>query len=174
MLIKQQGKCDKCGLDFEPTDKIQHPVKVVNPAKRKVSFYCACNKNVTIIADEKPAKEFIKTPGLSAESGLGENQGESFDQMLTGGDEDLDSTIFSCLDDLFEDAARIVVISQSGSTSAIQRKLVIGFNRSGKIMDQLEAAGIIGQNEGSKGRQVLVKDLNKLELLLKNQSVKRK
>jgi S-DNA-T family DNA segregation ATPase FtsK/SpoIIIE len=70
-------------------------------------------------------------------------------------------------DELFDEAARIIVMNQQGSTSAIQRKFSIGYNRAGRIMDQLEAAGIVGQNEGSKARQVLLQDEYALEQLLK-------
>ena len=66
-------------------------------------------------------------------------------------------------DDLFDDSARLVVTHQQGSTSLIQRKFSIGYNRAGRIMDQLEAAGIVGPNEGSKARQVLFSDLASLE-----------
>lgn len=71
-------------------------------------------------------------------------------------------------DELFEDAARLVVQSQMGSTSLIQRKFSIGYNRAGRIVDQLEAAGIVGPFEGSKARQVLIVDEMSLEQLLKN------
>ena len=71
-------------------------------------------------------------------------------------------------DALFDEAARTVVQSQSGSTSLIQRKLRLGYNRAGRIIDQLEAAGVVGPFEGSKARQVLVKDILQLEELLKN------
>jgi S-DNA-T family DNA segregation ATPase FtsK/SpoIIIE len=66
-------------------------------------------------------------------------------------------------DDLFEDAARLVVSHQQGSTSLIQRKFSIGYNRAGRIIDQLEAAGIVGPFEGSKARQVLIQDDLSLE-----------
>ena len=66
-------------------------------------------------------------------------------------------------DALFEDAARLVVATQQGSTSMIQRKLKLGYNRAGRIVDQLEAAGILGPFEGSKARQVLVPDEMALE-----------
>ncbi len=69
-------------------------------------------------------------------------------------------------DEMFEDAARVVVINQMGSTSMIQRKFSIGYNRAGRIMDQLEAAGIVGPSEGSKARQVLIQDEYSLEQLL--------
>ncbi|GET29557.1 DNA translocase FtsK [Prolixibacter sp. SD074] len=71
-------------------------------------------------------------------------------------------------DDLFDEAAKLVVMNQTGSTSAIQRKFSIGYNRAGRIMDQLEAAGIVGPNEGSKARQVLLQDEYSLEQLLNN------
>jgi DNA segregation ATPase FtsK/SpoIIIE, S-DNA-T family len=68
-------------------------------------------------------------------------------------------------DSLFEEAARLVVLNQQGSTSLIQRKMSIGYNRAGRIMDQLEAAGIVGPAEGSKPRQVLYQDELSLEQL---------
>ncbi len=72
-------------------------------------------------------------------------------------------------DSLFEDAARVIVIHQQGSASLLQRKLKLGYNRAGRIIDQLEAAGIIGPFEGSKARQVLIPDEMALEQLLKNE-----
>ena len=69
-------------------------------------------------------------------------------------------------DPLFEDAARLVVSSQTGSTSLLQRKLKLGYNRAGRLTDQLEVAGIVGASEGSKPRQVLIQDEYSLEKLL--------
>ncbi|AZQ62833.1 DNA translocase FtsK [Flammeovirga pectinis] len=69
-------------------------------------------------------------------------------------------------DDLFEEAARLLVRHQQGSTSLIQRKLSLGYNRAGRIIDQLEAAGIVGPFEGSKARQVNVKTEMELEVVL--------
>lgn len=71
-------------------------------------------------------------------------------------------------DVLFKDAARLIVQHQQGSTSLIQRKLKLGYNRAGRIVDQLEAAGIVGAFEGSKAREVLVHDEHSLEQLLTN------
>lgn len=70
-------------------------------------------------------------------------------------------------DDIFDEASRLVVQHQQGSTSLIQRKFSIGYNRAGRIIDQLEAAGIVGPFEGSKARQVLIQDEYSLEQLLK-------
>lgn len=83
----------------------------------------------------------------------GESSGENFQDMER--------------DVMFEDAARIIVIHQQGSASLLQRKLKLGYNRAGRIVDQLEAAGIIGQFEGSKARQVLIGDEISLEQHLK-------
>ena len=87
---------------------------------------------------------------------VGDSEGSS-------NDADLDDR-----DALFEDAARMIVQHQSGSTSLIQRKLKLGYNRAGRIIDQLEAAKIVGPFEGSKARQVLVKDEFSLEEILNN------
>ena len=70
------------------------------------------------------------------------------------------------LDPMFEDAARLIVINQSGSTSLIQRKFAIGYNRAGRLMDQLEKAGVVGAAHGSKPREVLIQDENSLDNLL--------
>ncbi|MBZ9628646.1 DNA translocase FtsK [Psychroflexus sp. CAK57W] len=72
-------------------------------------------------------------------------------------------------DKLFKDAAEVIITAQQGSASLLQRKLKLGYNRAGRIIDQLEAAGIVGPFEGSKARQVLVPDFTALEELLKNE-----
>jgi S-DNA-T family DNA segregation ATPase FtsK/SpoIIIE len=69
-------------------------------------------------------------------------------------------------DPLFEDAARLIVASQVGSTSLLQRRMKLGYNRAGRLMDQLEAAGIVGGNQGSKAREVLVKTESDLQQML--------
>lgn len=69
-------------------------------------------------------------------------------------------------DKMFEEAAKMIVQYQQGSTSLIQRRLNLGYNRAGRIMDQLEAAGIVGPSEGSKARQVLITDYDSLDRIL--------
>jgi len=71
-------------------------------------------------------------------------------------------------DPLFEEAAQLIVTHQQGSTSLIQRKMKLGYNRAGRIIDQLEGAGIVGPFEGSKAREVLIPDLYALEQFLNN------
>src|SRR5690606_35368647 len=80
-----------------------------------------------------------------------------------GGADDFD---MADRDTMFEEAARLVVLHQQGSTSLIQRKLKLGYNRAGRIIDQLEAAGIVGPFEGSKAREVLYPDEYSLEQIL--------
>ena len=69
-------------------------------------------------------------------------------------------------DALFKEAAEIIVTAQQGSASLLQRKLKLGYNRAGRIIDQMEAAGVVGPFEGSKARQVLISDLSSLERIL--------
>lgn len=70
------------------------------------------------------------------------------------------------LDPYFDEAAHAIVISQQGSTSMIQRRFSIGYNRAGRLMDQLEKAGIVGPAQGSKPRDVMIQDENSLNVLL--------
>ena len=72
-------------------------------------------------------------------------------------------------DKLFREAAEIIITAQQGSASLLQRKLKLGYNRAGRLIDQLEAAGIVGPFEGSKARQVLISDFTSLEQLLENE-----
>ena len=84
------------------------------------------------------------------------------------GDSNVGEVDMKHLDPMFEDAARLVIIHQQGSTSLIQRKFAIGYNRAGRIMDQLEKAGIVGPAQGSKAREVLCMDETDLEMRLSN------
>ena len=79
--------------------------------------------------------------------------------------------LFSDRDKLFREAAEIIIVAQQGSASLLQRKLKLGYNRAGRLIDQLEAAGIVGPFEGSKARKVLINDLNALNILLNNENI---
>ena len=87
------------------------------------------------------------------------------DSDMGGESHDVDMTH---LDPMFEDADRLIVINQSGSTSLIQRKFAIGYNRAGRLMDQLEKAGVVGPAMGSKPREVLIQDEVTLNNLISN------
>ncbi|MEQ9376366.1 MAG: DNA translocase FtsK 4TM domain-containing protein [Imperialibacter sp.] len=84
-----------------------------------------------------------------------------------GGESGVGEVDLSDRDALFDEAAKLIVMHQQGSTSLIQRKMKLGYNRAGRLIDQLEAAGIVGPFEGSKAREVLVKDEMELEFILK-------
>ena len=94
---------------------------------------------------------------------------EYIDESGEGGSKDFDP---DDRDQMFEEAARLIVMHQQGSTSLIQRKLKLGYNRAGRIIDQLEAAGIVGPFEGSKAREVLIPDEYALEQFLDNMNGK--
>lgn len=115
---------------------------------------------------------FLDTPEVDAVCDwIGEQKGYSSAYLLPefvgedgeGGGVDVD---LSDRDPLFDEAARLIVLHQQGSTSLIQRKLKLGYNRAGRIVDQLEAAGVVGPFEGSKAREVLIQDEVSLERLL--------
>jgi S-DNA-T family DNA segregation ATPase FtsK/SpoIIIE len=72
------------------------------------------------------------------------------------------------LDSLFEEAAEVIVNHQQGSASLLQRKLKLGYNRAGRIVDQLEATGLLGPHRGSKAREVIIPDVIALEQFLNN------
>ena len=113
-------------------------------------------KEVERIVDSIASQRGYSTPFY-----LPEYTGEEKDDSGGVGEVDLNRR-----DPLFEDAAKLIVMHQQGSTSLIQRKMNLGYNRAGRIMDQLEVAGIVGPFEGSKARQGLVADLSELDLRL--------
>ncbi len=117
---------------------------------------------------------FVDTPEVENISHfIGEQQGFGsafyLPEYVRSNEEDMGagSVDLSKRDPLFEDAARLVVNTQNGSTSNLQRRFSIGYNKAGRIMDQLEHAGIVGGSEGGKPRQVLVLEEVQLEYILK-------
>ena len=111
------------------------------------------------IAKQQKFREPYQLPEYVGEGGEGE--------ALAPGSVDMKR-----LDPMFADVARYVVTKQEGSTSRLQRAFEIGYNRAGKLSDQLEAAGIVGPNKGPKGRDVLITDLDQLDKLLEELGVK--
>jgi S-DNA-T family DNA segregation ATPase FtsK/SpoIIIE len=115
---------------------------------------------------------FVDTPEVEEISGyIGRQAGfatafELPEYTGDGGSDSSGAVDLSDRDPMFEEAARLIAREQQGSTSLIQRKLSLGYNRAGRLMDQLEAAGIVGPSEGSKARQVLIQDEYSLEQLL--------
>lgn len=108
-------------------------------------------KVVDFIGDQRGYPQAFLLPEYVDES---EMEGRDFD--------------LSDRDSLFEDAARLIVQNQVGSTSLLQRRMKLGYNRAGRLMDQLEAAGIVGPNQGSKARDVLIKTEMELQEYLSN------
>ena len=129
-----------------------------------------------VVAGQEPVRvqcAFVDTPEVEdIVDYIGEQTGFQTAYLLPdyvpeGGEASTSGAVdLSDRDPLFDEAARLIVIQQQGSTSLIQRKFAIGYNRAGRLMDQLEAAGIVGPFEGSKARQVLVQDEYSLEQVL--------
>jgi S-DNA-T family DNA segregation ATPase FtsK/SpoIIIE len=116
---------------------------------------------------------FIDTPEINnITEFVGSQQGYTDAFILPEYEGDTDNGVIEVdlkkRDSMFDDAARLVVQNQQGSTSLIQRKLSLGYNRAGRIVDQLEAAGILGPFEGSKAREVLITDMTRLEQILRS------
>ena len=115
---------------------------------------------------------FVDTPEVeNIADFIGEQKGYASAYMLPEYSVDETTSTVGAFDPnekdvLFEDAARILVSTQQGSTSMLQRQLKLGYNRAGRIMDQLEACGVVGGFNGAKAREVLISDLNSLEQFL--------
>lgn len=108
----------------------------------------------SFIGDQRAYPEALLLPEYIPEGGEG------------GADFDMNE-----IDPMFVESARIVVINQQGSASLLQRKLKLGYNRAGRIVDQLEGMGIIGSFQGSKAREVLYSDIESLDELLRTKGL---
>jgi len=111
-------------------------------------------EKITDFIGNQPGREPYLLPLVQTEGDDSAIGGEGFDH--------------SNRDDLFEEAARIIVVHQQGSTSLLQRRLNLGYNRAGRLIDQLEKAGIVGAFKGSKAREVLVHTEAELDEILRN------
>ena len=143
-------------ISFEQEDC--HILLNYTPSNRYIFRYQvykdSLNKNDYLDGPRQVLETLIKKYGLPD---------PYFDDTEYGESHDVD---MQHLDPLFEDAARLIVMTQEGSTSLIQRKFAIGYNRAGRLMDQLEKAGIVGAAHGSRPREVLIMDEMSLENLL--------
>ncbi|MBS0010227.1 MAG: DNA translocase FtsK 4TM domain-containing protein [Bacteroidales bacterium] len=116
---------------------------------------------------------FIDTPELNRlteyiASQRGYTEAYILPEYISDHDDNFQDVDLRKRDSLFDEAARLVVQTQQGSTSLIQRKMSLGYNRAGRIVDQLEAANILGPYEGSKAREVLIRDMASLEQILRS------
>ena len=111
------------------------------------------------IESQKRYRKSFNTPYYLPEV---KDEGEGGSEGGSGGGVDMGN-----LDSKFEEAARLVVTTQRGSTSDLQRRLGMGYAKAGRVMDQLEAAGVVGPQNGSRPREVLVSSLDELETILK-------
>ncbi len=116
---------------------------------------------------------FVDTPEVERiASFIGQQQGYAHPMHLPenfeGAEKEKETFDPKERDALFEDAARIIVQMQQGSTSLLQRRMNLGYNRAGRLIDQMEACGIVGPNVGSKARDVLIKDTDTLDRILEN------
>lgn len=118
-----------------------------------------CERVIDFIANQQGFAEPFFLPEFHPDGEGSGGQGKSFS--------------LSEMDDMLEDAARLVVETQHGSTSMIQRRMKLGYNRAGRIMDQLEGLGIVGPAEGSKPREVLFYSMDELNTFFQKLHEKR-
>lgn len=129
------------------------------------------NTITATINDQSPNKDYINDEKELVVELTEEEKESLIEWFVHKDDEDYESNKYfdpSQKDELFEDAARVIVAHQHGSTSLLQRKLKLSYNRAGRIIDQLEAKGILGPFEGAKAREVKFKDEITLEIALRN------
>lgn len=135
----------------EENSKLSEPSVSQTTNENEISKVSTSNlKEKEIILSEDEIQEFIKR--------------EIKERTSSDANFELSSFLY---DPKFKEAAEVIVVAQQGSASLIQRKLKLGYNRAGKLVDQLESAGIVGAFNGSKARDVLISDLSSLDTLLK-------
>ncbi len=139
-------------LDTDGAEKLKSPEELM------------CCLNGHLIKAQQPFIDFLDL--LNVIDYISEQKGHPHTFFLEESQPEEDAFDPMDRDEYFEEAARLIVMHQQGSTALIQRKLNLGYNRVGRIIDQLEAAGIVGRFEGSKAREVLIPDEYSLEQYL--------
>ena len=137
--------------------------------KGDMLYYAGVEMERVQCADISPDEIHALTGYIASQSGYQKSYNTPYylPEVLDSSDEGSGGSVdMNNLDERFEEAARLVVQTQRGSTSDLQRRLGMGYAKAGRVMDQLESAGIVGHQEGSKPRQVLVTDLEELETIL--------
>lgn len=137
-------------------------MNLLNRILGKKTLQPSSSNTTNLISEESPKEPSEKKVNLS------EQEKNDLIDYFAKGEKEMNENVSAEFDPLLEDAARLVIQSQMGSTSLIQRRMKLGYNRAGRIMDNLEQIGIVGPNQGSAAREVRIKTEAELEKLIQN------